>query len=125
IPGVAALFWVAEIAAILRKGPPGPALAIVTIAALSIADRDLRWLRGLYPLPGVIFMVVVVAPWVIAIERATEGTFLVQAIGEDLAFKLIGPQESHGAPPFSYLLMAMATFWPGSLLLARALACGC
>ncbi|HYU13975.1 MAG TPA: glycosyl transferase [Stellaceae bacterium] len=124
MPAGAALFWVAETAAILLKGPPGPALAIVTIAALSIADRDLRWLRGLYPLPGVIFMIIAIAPWVIAIERATEGAFLVEAIGHDLAFKLIGPQEAHGAPPFSYLLMAMATFWPGSLLLVPALARG-
>ncbi len=122
MPAVAALFWVAEAAAILLKGPPGPALAITTIAALSIADRDLRWLRGLYPLPGVIFMIIAIAPWVIAIERATEGAFLAESIGHDLAFKLIGPQESHGAPPFSYLLMAMATFWPGSLLLVPALA---
>jgi 4-amino-4-deoxy-L-arabinose transferase-like glycosyltransferase len=123
-PAVAALFWVAETAAILLKGPPGPALAIVTIAALSIADRDLRWLRGLYPLAGAIFMIIAVAPWVIAIERATEGTFLTEAIRQDLALKLIGPQESHGAPPFSYLLMTMATFWPGSLLLVPALARG-
>jgi 4-amino-4-deoxy-L-arabinose transferase-like glycosyltransferase len=124
MPAVAALFWVAEVAAILLKGPPGPALAIVTIAALSIADRDLRWLRGLYPLLGVIFMIIVVMPWVIAIDRATEGAFLAEAIGHDLAFKLIGSQESHGAPPFSYLLLAMATFWPGSLLLVPALARG-
>src|SRR5438552_185192 len=53
-----------------------------------------------------------------------EGAFLAVAVGHDLAFKLIGPQESHGAPPFSYLLMAMATFWPGSLLLVPALARG-
>jgi len=72
----------------------------------------LRWLRGLYPLLGVIFMIIVVMPWVIAIDRATEGAFLAEAIGHDLAFKLIGSQESHGAPPFSYLLLAMATFWP-------------
>jgi 4-amino-4-deoxy-L-arabinose transferase-like glycosyltransferase len=124
MPAVAALFWVAEVVAILLKGPPGPALAIVTIAALSIADRDLRWLRGLYPLLGVIFMIIVVMPWVIAIDRATEGAFLAEAIGHDLAFKLIGSQESHGAPPFSYLLLAMATFWPGSLLLVPALARG-
>jgi 4-amino-4-deoxy-L-arabinose transferase-like glycosyltransferase len=38
--------------------------------------------------------------------------------------KLIGAQESHGAPPFSYLLMAIATFWPGSFLLVPALAHG-
>src|SRR5262252_8525191 len=38
--GVAAIFWVAQAAAILLKGPPGPALAIVTAATLSITDRD-------------------------------------------------------------------------------------
>src|ERR1700730_4765824 len=124
MPAVAAVFWVAEVVAILLKGPPGPALAIVTIAALSIADRDLRWLRGLYPLAGVVFMIIIVMPWVIAIDRATEGAFLAEAIGHDLAFKLIGSQESHGAPPFSYLLLTMATFWPGSLLLVPALARG-
>src|SRR5438094_1897008 len=42
MPAGAALFWVAETAAILLKGPPGPALAIGTIPALSIADRALR-----------------------------------------------------------------------------------
>jgi 4-amino-4-deoxy-L-arabinose transferase-like glycosyltransferase len=63
-------------------------------------------------------------PWIIAIERATEGTFLADSLGQDLWSKLIGAQESHGAPPFSYLLMAIATFWPGSLMLVPALAQG-
>jgi 4-amino-4-deoxy-L-arabinose transferase-like glycosyltransferase len=63
-------------------------------------------------------------PWLIAIERATEGQFLADSLGQDLWAKLIGPQESHGAPPFSYLLMAAATFWPGSLVLVPALVGG-
>src|SRR6195256_481244 len=124
IPALAAMFWIAEIAAILLKGPPGPALAIVTVLALSITDRDLRWLRGLYPLAGIIFTIIALLPWIIAIERATEGTFLADSLGQDLWSKLIGAQESHGAPPFSYLLMAIATFWPGSLMLVPALAQG-
>ena len=118
---IAAVFWIAEAAAILLKGPAGPALAIVTAAALSIADRDLRWLRSLRPVAGVIFLAALLSPWLIAIERATEGRFLTEALGQDLAMKLIGPQESHGAPPFAYLLLSTATFWPGSLLLVPAL----
>ena len=121
IPALAALFWIAETAAILLKGPPGLALAIITVLALWITDRNLRWLRGLYPLVGIAFMAVAVTPWVIAIERATEGTFLADSLGRDLWSKLIGAQESHGAPPFSYLLLTLATFWPGSLLLVPAL----
>src|SRR6185312_8046787 len=30
-------------------------------------------------------------------------------------------QESHGAPPLTYLALSLATFWPGSLFLAPAL----
>jgi 4-amino-4-deoxy-L-arabinose transferase-like glycosyltransferase len=124
LPTFAAMFWIAETVAILLKGPPGAALAILTIVALSIADRGLRWLRGLYPVAGIIFTIISVLPWLIAIERATEGQFLADSLGQDLWSKLIGPQESHGAPPFSYLLMAVATFWPGSVMLAPALAQG-
>ena len=118
---IAVVFWAAELAAIFLKGPPGPALALVTATALSIADGDWRWLRGLYPVAGIIALVVGLAPWLIAIQRATDGGFLTDALGHDLLLKLIGAQESHGAPPFSYLLLSMASFWPGSLLLVPAI----
>ena len=121
---IAIMFWTAELAAIFLKGPPGPALVIATAASLSIADGEWRWLRGLYPVAGVIALVVALMPWLIAIERATDGGFLAGALGQDLLMKLIGAQESHGAPPFSYLLLALASFWPGSLLLVPAIVRG-
>ena len=95
-----------------------------TAATLSIADGDLRWLRGLRPVAGIIAMVLALAPWLIAIEHATAGRFLAGSLGRDFMTKLLGGQESHGAPPFSYLLLAFATFWPGSLLLVPALVRG-
>src|SRR6202034_4416134 len=39
----ALLFWAAQGAAILIKGPVAPALSLLTAAALAIADRDARW----------------------------------------------------------------------------------
>src|SRR6185312_12726780 len=48
--------------------------------------------------------------------------FLGEAVGHDLAGKLLGAQEAHGAPPGYYLLLLAATFWPGSLVLGPALA---
>src|SRR5690349_4062436 len=39
------IFWLAEAAAILLKGPPGPVLALLTAVGLSIADRDIHWIR--------------------------------------------------------------------------------
>src|SRR5436190_210596 len=56
VGALAALFWTATIAAVLFKGPVGPAIAALTIVTLSVADRDWRWLRGLYPLAGIIFV---------------------------------------------------------------------
>jgi 4-amino-4-deoxy-L-arabinose transferase-like glycosyltransferase len=122
LPALAALFWITETAAVLLKGPIGPAIAVLTVATVSIADRDWRWLRRLYPLAGIMFVVLAIGSWLIAIERATEGAFLAGSLGEDFWSKLIGAQESHGAPPFTYLLLAVATFWPGSLMLVPAFA---
>jgi 4-amino-4-deoxy-L-arabinose transferase-like glycosyltransferase len=117
----AAGFWVAEAAAIMIKGPIGPGLALITAATLSIADRDGRWLRGLRPVFGAILLAAILAPWLIAIERATAGKFLGDSLGHDLLAKLIGSQESHGAPPLSYLALSLVTFWPGSFFLVPAL----
>lgn len=117
---VAAAFWLAEIAAIYLKGPVGPGIALLTAATLSSADRDARWLRGVRPLIGIVTTVLAVAPWLYAIEHATHGQFLGQSVGRDFWSKVMGGQESHGAPPLYYLVMAFLTFWPGSLYLAPA-----
>jgi len=119
--GIAALFWVAEIVAILLKGPIGIGLAALTAATLSVADRDARWLRGLRPIAGLIVTTLAIAPWLFAIERATEGRFLAASLGQDFLSKVFGAQESHGAPPFYYLVLSLVTFWPASLLLAPTL----
>lgn len=119
--GIAVLFWGAEIAAIMLKGPVGPALALATGATLAVADRDAAWLRALRPLAGLFATAVVVAPWLYAIERATGGEFLSDSLGRDFLSKLMSGQDSHGAPPFYYLLLTMITFWPGALYLAPTL----
>ena len=118
--GTGAVFWLAEIAAIYLKGPVGPGVALATAATLSIADRDLGWLRGLRPLIGIVVTVLAVAPWLLAIEHATQGQFLDQSVGHDFWSKIMGSQEAHGAPPLYYLGLAFLTFWPGSLLIAPA-----
>jgi 4-amino-4-deoxy-L-arabinose transferase-like glycosyltransferase len=121
---IAIVFWAAEIVAVLIKGPIGPGLAALTAAALAVADRDARWLAGLRPAFGIAAIVVVVAPWLLAIEHATHGRFLAQSLGQDFVGKLLGISDAHGAPPLSYLLAAFVTFWPGSLLLVPAVAHG-
>jgi 4-amino-4-deoxy-L-arabinose transferase-like glycosyltransferase len=117
-------FWIAEAAAILLKGPPGPVIALLTLVCLSIADRDVSWLKGLRPLTGVSVAAVIVAPWLIAIQIATAGHFISDSFAHDLLPKLVGAQDSHGAPPGYYLAIIVASFWPGSLFLVPALTWG-
>jgi 4-amino-4-deoxy-L-arabinose transferase-like glycosyltransferase len=120
----ALLFWLSEAAAILLKGPPGPVVAFLTVGALSIADRDISWIKGLRPLGGISLMALIAAPWLIAIQKTTGGQFILDALSHDLLPKLVGAQESHGAPPGYYLILAMASFWPGSLFIVPAVLWG-
>jgi len=118
--GIVAAFWLAEIAAIYLKGPIGPGIALLTAVILSIADREVQWLRWLRPLAGSIVTVLAVAPWLYAIEHATQGQFLDRSVGHDFLAKITGGQEAHGAPPLYYLGTAFLAFWPGSLYLVPA-----
>ena len=120
----AVLFWAAEALGILLKGPIAPFVAFLTAAALSLADRDASWLRGLYPLRGLLLLALIVAPWLFLIEKETHGRFLEGALGQDFLPKLLGGEQSHGAPPGTYLLALPAYFWPGSLYLFPALVRG-
>jgi 4-amino-4-deoxy-L-arabinose transferase-like glycosyltransferase len=122
-PGIveALLFWLAQGAAILVKGPIVPAISLLTIAALAISDRSLRWLRPMRPVLGILVAAAVAAPWFVAISRATDGAFVGDAIKTDLLPKLLGAQESHGGWPGYYLLLSLATFWPASLLIWPAM----
>jgi len=121
---LALVFWLAEAAAILLKGPPGPVLALLTAGALSFADRNIQWLRGLRPLAGLPIVALIVAPWFIAVERLTRGEFVSDSLTHDLLPKLLGAQEAHGAPPGYYLALAVLSFWPGSLFIVPALVRG-
>ena len=117
----AIVFWVAQGAAILIKGPIGPLISALTVIALIIAERRAAWLKGLRPLPGLVIAAAIAAPWFIAVSLETGGAFLADALGKDLLAKLISVQEGHGAPPGAYSLAMFVSFWPGSLLAFPAL----
>jgi len=121
-PGLAEalVFWLIQGGAILVKGPVVPVISLLTIAALGIADRNLRWLNSMKPMLGTVVAAAVAAPWFVAISQATGGAFVGEAVKGDLLPKLLGAQESHGGFPGMYLALAVVLFWPGSLLLAPA-----
>ena len=114
-----AIFWTALAAGILIKGPLILMFVALTIAVLAFFDRSLAWLWRLRPVWGLMWLLVLVLPWFIAIFWRAGETFFTDSIGGDMLSKL-SAQESHGAPPGAYLLLFWLTFWPGAPLAAMA-----
>jgi 4-amino-4-deoxy-L-arabinose transferase-like glycosyltransferase len=108
-----AIFWTALAGGILLKGPLILMFVGLTIAALAILDRSATWLWRLRPAWGVSWLFVLVLPWFVAIFLRAGEAFFADSIGGDMLSKL-SAQESHGAPPGLYLLLAWVTFWPGA-----------
>jgi len=118
------LFWCAQGVGILIKGPVTPAVSLLTIVALSIADRDWRWLTRLRVQWGLPLLALIAGPWLVAITLATKGAFMTESVGHDFLAKLIHGEESHGAPPGTYLALSWLSFWPGSVALGAAAVLG-
>ncbi len=118
--GLLLVFWTAVAISILIKGPL--ILMVVGLAALtlSLLDRSARWLLTLRPLWGVIWLLLIVLPWFIAIYMRVGREFLVASVGEDMLAKVANSQEAHGAPPGLYLVLFFATFFPASILAGLA-----
>ena len=114
--------WAALALGILIKGPVAPALLAVTLVGLCAWDRQYKWLARFRPAPGLLLLLTMVLPWLIAIAMASKGAFFQQSLGDDFATKLAGGQESHGAWPGYFLLLAAVTFWPAILFVPPAIA---
>ena len=106
-------FWTALGLTVLLKGPIGPAVALATILGLIAIDRQWRWLSHLYWGRGLVWSAILILPWAIAVSIATDGAFLNIAVQGDFLAKVQSGQESHGAPPATYLILSGLLFWPG------------
>jgi 4-amino-4-deoxy-L-arabinose transferase-like glycosyltransferase len=113
------IFWTALAGGILLKGPLILMFVGLTIVMLSMLDRDASWLWRMRPVWGLMWMLVLVLPWFVAIYWRAGETFFTDSLGGDMLSKL-SAQESHGAPPGVYLLLFWITFWPGAPLAAMA-----
>jgi 4-amino-4-deoxy-L-arabinose transferase-like glycosyltransferase len=114
------IFWGAMAASVLIKGPVGPMVAGLAMMVLALGDRRAGWMAGLKWWWGLVILLAVVGPWAGAVTVATDGGFWTEAIGADLAPKLAGGQESHGAPPGYHLLLTPILAFPMTLLLPAA-----
>lgn len=109
------LFWFAMSLGFLIKGVT-PIFALLTIATLSLCDRNITWLKALkiqWGLP----LLILSSSWLLFVSQAEHSNYLNQMIAKDLWPKLISGHESHGGPPGYHLLLLPLTLWPTSLFL--------
>jgi 4-amino-4-deoxy-L-arabinose transferase-like glycosyltransferase len=114
------LFWLGIAGSALDKGPVGPLIALLAGITLWAADRKAPWLPRLGWGWGLLILAVTLLPWAAAVTVATDGAFWSAAVGGDLAPKLIGGHESHGAPPGYYALLLPLLIFPATLMLPAA-----
>ena len=117
-------FWVGLAMGVLIKGPVGLMVVVLSLVMLTVWDRKARWLKDLGWSWGLILLAAIVLPWATMITVATDGAFWSTAVAGDLAPKLAGGQESHGAPFGSYALAAFLLVFPATLLLPAGLVQG-
>ncbi len=119
-PAQLAIFWTALAAGILIKGPMILMVVGLAVATLIVLDRSARWLLALRPIAGLLWLLVLVLPWFIAIYTRVGTQFLIGSVGEDMLAKVASSQETHGAPPGLYLVLFFVTFFPASILAGLA-----
>lgn len=117
---LALLFWAALACGIMIKGPITPMVALLTLASLGLWERKWAWMKPLAWWPGPLLAVLIVAPWMIAIDQATDGRFFAEAIAGDLAPKVAGGQEGHFAAPGYHLALLAFLIFPASYALPMA-----
>jgi len=111
------LFWLGLSFAMLIKGPVAPCLAFLTLGWICWKERSLWPLGAIQPLPWLLVPLLTVGPWLLSIQMLSQGNYLQSSIGQDFLAKIVEGQESHGAPPGTYLLITPFLLWPASWLL--------
>ena len=92
-----AILWTTIAAGVLLKGPLVPMFVGLTVIVLSVVDKSARWLWSLRPFAGIVWLILLVSPWFVAIIAKSGASFFVQAIGHDMLDKVASGQEAHGA----------------------------
>lgn len=110
------MFWVAQAAGFLIKGPVLLLITLATLLYLRITEKKIGWFAALKPRIGVPFALLLAAPWFAAITLQSGGAFISESAGHDLMAKIWQGQDRGIVPPGLHLLAFPLLFFPGSLL---------
>ena len=109
-------FWIIMSFTFLIKGPIALVILLLTIISYKVLKEPINF-KDLKPIMGIILFMLIILPWFILINSGNNNDVLLNTIKKDMVLKLVSVQESHGAPPGSYLLSSILTAWPIALFI--------
>jgi 4-amino-4-deoxy-L-arabinose transferase-like glycosyltransferase len=109
------IFWTAIGAGILIKGPIILLVLTSTLLWLRLTEKNLTWFSSLRPVIGIPYVLLLIAPWFVAIIAASHGQFLQQSAGHDMIAKLWQGQDRGVLPPGLNLILFPVIFFPFAL----------
>ncbi|KPP82979.1 MAG: 4-amino-4-deoxy-L-arabinose transferase and related glycosyltransferases of PMT family [Oceanicaulis sp. HLUCCA04] len=112
--------WAATAVCILIKGPIFTMVTGLTLAGFIALTRDFDLLRRIRPGLGLLVVIAIAAPWLVAVTIVTDGAFLAEAIGWSMLRKVSEAAENHTGPLGFHLMLSPVTLWPGAVLIALA-----
>jgi 4-amino-4-deoxy-L-arabinose transferase-like glycosyltransferase len=117
-------FWFGLGLSILVKGPAGLVVVAPAMVALSVWDRDIRWMKRLGWGWGLPLVALILGPWALAITIATDGAFWHEALSHGLAGRAAATVPGPGGFPGIHTVLAPLLLFPATLLLPAALSTG-
>jgi 4-amino-4-deoxy-L-arabinose transferase-like glycosyltransferase len=113
---LAFVFWSALGVGILVKGLVAPLIIASTICVLALSLRSFGWLKRLAPVPGAIWLALLISPWLVAIGLAGDGAAPAPSLVDSIA-----AQQVYAAPPGTYAVLFYPLFGPAGVFIALAI----
>lgn len=108
-------FWTALGAGILIKGPIILLIVLSTLLWLRFTEKNIKWFAALRPSVGIPYLLLLVAPWFIAIVQQSHGQFLHDSAGKDMLAKIWQGQNRGFMPPGLHVVALPLVFFPFSV----------
>lgn len=114
------IFWTAMALSVMVKGPAGAVLIVTTVLAFLLIKRDIRAVKKIMPLPGLMIFFAIAMPWYMLVQKETGGTFLKEFIIHQNIQRAMGKDFHHNLPFYSYLPIYLVGFFPWSIFMPLA-----
>ena len=108
--------WVVLSFSFLIKGPIALFILFLLILFFRFSREPINY-KNFKPVIGIVIFIIIVFPWFMFVQSGNNTDIFLNSIKKDMLLKLISVQESHGAPPGSYLLSSFLTAWPITLFI--------